>query len=359
MGIGQEYAKRGGRFYLLNRDRRSFYDHRNKAYRLGWDLASLQGRPQYHRIKNAFYTWTLWVKPGTPYQPEAIFGSDWHAKTERECWAKGPWGHIETKSHFRLRCFQPFEGLYEKFIKPGDPNLIKPYQEVIKKLKIERERNVDLSKKLNRTPYKFDSRTIEMVPDVFADTVEGFTADNIVQALDMTDKELSKVNGAIVENTRRAEPIFDVLKSYKAINAEAEKNTEEVKKDKSQWETEHINQLQNEVMQINGQNEQMEKLIKEAGAVDPTVERNREYFISDYQTLHYMNRYVLIWIYFALAAILSYVMFASAPFSAVRIALFSIFLIVFPFIIYPLELFVMHVYRGTYNLVMRSPYSNE
>ena len=309
----------------------------------------------------------VWVASTSKYIPGVTIIDGKNIKTEGEFNLyigdlKCP--HIDDKNGGLIRynmdvdkCITARPAVYRRLITP-DYQSIADHETLLTQLYKDIDTLKEIQKERYNTEYSYDEPTFKELEDQYGEfdegfeNQEGFRGDNLEDAYEAGKARVVELKRKLLRNKTIMAPRTRVYNTYFYKYNELQKNTADVKKEAKFWLTENKENIKNDIHQVEGQTAQITEKFDPYKEYFAMAKRENTYMFKDYDKLHYINRYVLIWVYFALLLILFAVVttrgghVADYPFY-----LFFSFLVLFPFIIYPFQLAMMYIFKKIYATV--------
>jgi len=353
-------------YYIVNDSKKSHQQHDELAKSIGWELVPINSKEDLQKLRDVT-SLPVWVASTSKYIPGVTIIDGENIKTEGEFNLyigdlKCP--HIDDKNINLVRynvdvdkCMTARPAVYRRLITP-DYQSIADHETLLTQLYKDIDTLKEIQKERYDTEYSYDEPTFKELEDQYGEidegfeNQEGFRGDTIEDAYEAGKARVIELKRKLLRNKTIMAPRTRVYNTYFYKYNEVQKNTADVKKEAKFWLTENKENIKNDIHQVEGQTSQITEKFDPYKEYFAMAKRENTYMFKDYDKLHYINRYVLIWVYFALLLILFAVVTTRGGHVAdYTFYLFFSFLVLFPFIIYPFQLAMMYIFKKIYATV--------
>lgn len=360
-------------YYVVNDSKKSHQQHDELAKSIGWELVPINSKEDLQKLRDVT-SLPVWVASTSKYIPGITIIDGENIKTEEEfnTYAgdlKCP--HIDDKNINLIRynidvnkCMTARPAVYKRSIIP-DYQAIADHETLLTQLYKDIDTLKEIQKKRYNTEYSYDEPTFKELEDQYGEFTEGFEnqegfrGDTLEDAYEAGKARVSELKRKLLRNKTIMAPRTRVYNTYFYKYNEVQKNTSDVKKEAKFWLTENKENVKNDIRHVEGQTAQITEKFDPYKEYFAMAKRENTYMFKDYDKLRYINRYVLIWVYFALLLILfAIVTMRSGHISDYPFYLFFSFLVLFPFIIYPFQQAMMYIFKKIYTTVSTNKLSN-
>lgn len=360
-------------YYVVNDSKKSHQQHDELAKSIGWELVPINSKEDLQKLRDVT-SLPVWVASTSKYIPGITIIDGENIKTEEEfnTYAgdlKCP--HIDDKNINLVRynidvdkCVTARPAVYKRSIIP-DYQAIADHETLLTQLYKDIDTLKEIQKERYNTEYSYDEPTFKELEDQYGEFTEGFEnqegfrGDTLEDAYEAGKARVSELKRKLLRNKTIMAPRTRVYNTYFYKYNEVQKNTSDVKKETKFWLTENKENVKNDIRHVEGQTAQITEKFDPYKEYFAMAKRENTYMFKDYDKLRYINRYVLIWVYFALLLILfAIVTMRSGHISDYPFYLFFSFLVLFPFIIYPFQQAMMYIFKKIYTTVSTNKLSN-
>lgn len=360
-------------YYVVNDSKKSHQQHDELAKSIGWELVPINSKEDLQKLRDVT-SLPVWVASTSKYIPGITIIDGENIKTEEEfnTYAgdlKCP--HIDDKNINLIRynidvdkCVTARPAVYKRSITP-DYQAIADHETLLTQLYKDIDTLKEIQKERYNTEYSYDEPTFKELEDQYGEfdegfeNQEGFRGDNLEDAYEAGKARVVELKRKLLRNKTIMAPRTRVYNTYFYKYNEVQKNTADVKKEAKFWLTENKENVKNDIRHVEGQTTQIAEKFDPYKEYFAMAKRENTYMFKDYDKLRYINRYVLIWVYFALLLILfAIVTMRSGHISDYPFYLFFSFLVLFPFIIYPFQQAMMYIFKKIYTTVSTNKLSN-
>ena len=348
--------------YLVNQENKTIHQHMETARKYGMELASIHSAHENELIKQLLVLQNMkgncWI--GAKRKLGAFTWMD-DSNWEFENWESGEPGPSEK--------YVKMKSSNGKWYDVNDvPEHIGPaiYKTSSRTEYYDRYKDIESdivsrNKKINNLNYRIQREEYDL-PDVNNDLIDA-DADTfqIREGLETTEINYEKENEKMDEIIDNNETTLDdnkVSGNYtnitNAIGNAEKKITNDITKQEEIYKT----YLKNKINLIDHETPILKDINDKRGNTHETTIRQINYEEQQIEGLRKINQYFLFWVYFVLWIILGGVLFRYSNYRIPRILIILAIFGLFPFVIYPIEYYVLRLIMYVYQYLSRNTYSD-
>ena len=350
--------------YLVNQEKKTIRQHMETARKYGMELASIHSAHENEIIKQLLVLQNTkdncWI--GAKRKAGAFTWMD-DSNWEFENWESGEPGASEIYVKIKSANGKWYD--VNDVAEQAGPAVYKTSNrtEYYDRYKDMESDIVSKTEKTKGLKYRIEEEEYDL-PDFNDNLIDtGVDADTfqIREGLKITEIDYENENERmkrIIDNNTQALNNGDVSGNYNNIKDAIDNASMNITRDNAEQDIEYIKYLKNKINLIDHETPILNKINNNRGNTHETTTRQINYDEQQIEGLRKLNQYFLFWIYLVLWIILGGVLFRYSNYRIPRILIILAIFGLFPFVIYPIEYYVLGLIMYVYQYLSRNTYSD-